>query len=160
MVDRKEIEVRVRRAVQADKDTLSTLCITVWVDTYCIDGVEPNLADYVLSAYSPTRLAQTIEEKHVFVAEHAGGVIGLAVFDSDTGEIETLYVLPRFQGKRAGCLLLSAIQSGYKGPVFLTCWEKNVPAIQFYKQNGFIETGEAFFELDGQVHRNIELSVL
>ena len=151
--------MRVREATISDSESLAALCITVWIDTYCKGGIEPSVANYVLTAYTPDRLVQTINEKRVLVAEHAGNIVGLVVLHPQSGEIETLYVLPGFQGRGVGSVLLKEIRTGFNGRLFLTCWEKNESAIGFYKTYGFVETGEAYFHLDGQAHRNIELSL-
>jgi len=151
--------MRLREATQADIGSLSTLCITVWIDTYCTEGIQANVATYVLSEYSPERIARTLNGKRVLVSEVNGLITGVVVFDLHSGELETLYVLPKFQGTGVGRLLLEGVRTGYEGRVFLTCWEKNESAIRFYLRNGFVETGEAYFHLDGEMHRNVELSL-
>ena len=66
-------------------------------------------------------------------------------------EIERIYVLQDFQGKKVGQLLyLHAIQIAEEMSadyVWLGVWEKNFKAIAFYKKNGFIAFDEYVFML-------------
>ncbi|MCH8552117.1 MAG: GNAT family N-acetyltransferase [Natronospirillum sp.] len=149
--------VHIRKAKPSDADSLATLCITVWIDTYCMEGIEAPLASYVLSEYSADSLKKRVSEKTVLVAESKASLLGLAVLDDGTGEIETLYVLPRFKGLGVGRLLVEELKNHSSSPLFLTCWEGNQAALRFYDRLGFVETGETCFELDGKKHRNIRL---
>jgi ribosomal protein S18 acetylase RimI-like enzyme len=66
-------------------------------------------------------------------------------------EIERIYVLQEFHGKKVGQLLYEkAIQiAGQKNAdyIWLGVWEENIRAINFYKKNGFIEFDKHIFEL-------------
>jgi len=66
-------------------------------------------------------------------------------------EIERIYVLQEFQGKKVGQLLyLHAIKvaEGLSADyVWLGVWEKNFRAIAFYKKNGFVAFDQHVFIL-------------
>lgn len=149
----------IRTANPSDSTTLSALCMTVWFDTYCIDGIEHPHAQYVLAEYTPEKLTHRIENTTVYLAEDKGRLLATAILNKETGEIETLYVLPRFKGRGIGSALLTALRDAHAAPLFLTCWEGNSEAIVFYDKKGFTRSGEAFFELDGVRHRNIEFTL-
>lgn len=64
---------------------------------------------------------------------------------SDSMELERIYVLSEFQGKRIGERLLEKIKTialdANKSFLWLGVWENNVKAIQFYQRNGFVKFG-------------------
>ena len=66
-------------------------------------------------------------------------------------EIERIYVLKEFHGKKVGQLLYNkAIQVAQKRNadfVWLGVWEENHKAISFYKKNGFVEFDQHKFVL-------------
>ena len=150
--------MRIRNAVAADAELLSVLCVTVWIDTYCFDGIQSVFANYVLQEFSPGNLLQKIDSKTVLVAEKRESVVGVLIFDQAKSEIETFYVLPRFKGEGIGKSLLAEIKQKFPGSMFLTCWDGNEAAIQFYFRNGFVEKGEAHFELAEHKIRNLVLT--
>lgn len=152
--------MKIRSAQLTDSETLAALCITVWIDTYCVDGIEPAHASYVLNEYTAENLKQRIANSTVLIAEIKGLPVGLAVLNGKSGEIETLYVLPRFKGLGAGAALVVELKNHTSLKLYLTCWEGNEPALRFYKRVGFTETGEAFFDLDGKKIRNVKLTCL
>lgn len=71
--------------------------------------------------------------------------------EDDTIEIQRIYVLKAFHGKKIGQLLLDqAIKVAQESNVdyaWLGVWEENHRAIQFYKKNGFVTFDEHIFVL-------------
>ncbi|WP_051208234.1 GNAT family N-acetyltransferase [Saccharospirillum impatiens] len=149
----------IREACPSDAESLSALCITVWIDTYSTEGLHPSHATYVLTEYTPELLVQRMSVSDVTVVERDGCLIGFAVFNEHTGEIETFYILTRFKGMGIGARLLEALKAKYDERLFLSCWENNAAALGFYLKKGFVESGETFFELDGEQHRNVILEL-
>ncbi|UOB19446.1 GNAT family N-acetyltransferase [Abyssalbus ytuae] len=66
--------------------------------------------------------------------------------DPDSIELERIYVLKDFQGRRIGEKLLKKVISLSKEKkvkfIWLGVWEHNPGAIKFYKRNGFKKFGE------------------
>lgn len=153
------MNIQIRKATPSDNKPLSALCISVWVNTYCIEGISQAIAEYVLTNFTTDALMHKISDKKVLVAERNGAIVGTTVFDEATGEIETLYVLNHFKSMGIGRSLIDTLRRDYKSRIFLTTWEGNEAALTFYRKIGFITSGEAFFELDGQQIRNIELTL-
>ena len=69
--------------------------------------------------------------------------------DSDSLEIERIYVVSEYQGTGLGDFLIEkAIQKAIernKKYAWLGVWEKNQKAIRFYQKNGFYEIGTHLF---------------
>ncbi len=145
----------IRAAELSDSAMLSVLCLTVWTDTYALYGLEPAYADYMLDEFSPANMQTKISSKVVWIAELDSRLVGVMVFSPVDREIETLYMLRRFKGMGIGGAFLRKLRVNVDGAVYLSCWEGNSPAIQFYRAMGLEEAGEDYFSLDGQQHRNI-----
>ncbi len=79
--------------------------------------------------------------------------------DQNSLEIERIYVLAKFQGKRVGKLLLEkALEIAVNKKVnymWLGVWENNLKAIQFYTQNGFITFDKHSFQLGNESQTDI-----
>jgi ribosomal protein S18 acetylase RimI-like enzyme len=73
------------------------------------------------------------------------------VVEGTTLEIQRIYVLQAFHGKRIGQLLLDeAIKIAQQIPVnyiWLGVWEENHRALQFYTKNGFVTFDKHLFIL-------------
>ena len=149
--------ITTRIADSGDIEPLACLCITVWADTYCLEGIEARHASYMLAEFSSARLQTRLHNSNVLLAEDAGRLVGVMIHNDHNGEIETLYILPSYQGQGVGGRLLSDIQQYAHKTLFLTCWEGNHSALSFYHKKGFVAAGEFFFELDGKKIRNIKL---
>ena len=166
--------MHIRLASAEDAPSIAAIGQCVWLDTYATEGVRPAMASYVAEVFSTSHMAKTLETRVVYVLEIDHHLVGYGVI-ADSGaiesqdrhsvaereriengriEIETLYLLPKYQSKGLGKRLLEYILQRYKG-VWLTCWEHNTRAIAFYRKNGFIESGESYFELEGERHRNL-----
>lgn len=70
---------------------------------------------------------------------------------ADWVEIERIYVLREFHGKKAGQILLNKAvelaRDRYADHIWLGVWEKNARAIRFYQKNGFISFDTHIFKL-------------
>lgn len=148
--------MQIREATIDDALNISAIAHCVWIDTYATDGVRNSISNYALTHFAESKIEETISNKLVLVAEKNGHLLGFAVFCINEKELESLYVLPKFQRSGVGSELLKCVLNESIG-VKLTCWEQNMAAIEFYKSCGFIECGESFFELEGESHRNLLL---
>ena len=78
-------------------------------------------------------------------------------------EIERIYVLKEFHGKKIGQLLYNkaldiAIQKSVDY-IWLGVWEDNPKAINFYKKNGFIEFDKHIFKLGNDEQTDIMMKL-
>lgn len=79
--------------------------------------------------------------------------------DKSSLEIERIYVLKDFHGKKIGQVLYNkAIEIAKRlncEYVWLGVWEKNQRAIHFYKKNGFVEFDKHIFKLGNDEQTDI-----
>lgn len=83
--------------------------------------------------------------------------------DNNAIEIERIYVLKEFHGKKVGQLLYEkAIQIAKQanaGYVWLGVWEKNMRAINFYTKNGFVPFDKHIFRLGNDVQTDLMMKL-
>jgi len=151
-----------RKAIHSDAENLAALAICVWVDTYATYGVFDAISKYVFCELTVDKMTALIESKDVFVIQGENSLLGYIVLNAEKEtkvEIETLYVLPGFQGKGLGTFLIEKAIDFVNAPVWLSVWDKNRKAINFYQRFGFEERGELYFDLYGIEIRNIVLEL-
>jgi len=146
----------IRLATKSDSKKLATLAITTWIDTYADEGINDVFSEYALSRFTAENMEKLIENNHVIVAESNFGIIGYALVsqpEDGKSEIETVYILPRFQGKGVGQKLMDAIIVNNENDLWLKCADYNPQALKFYRNYGFVEKGETWFELAQKKYR-------
>ena len=153
------MNITIRTAKYEDAGSIAALGQCVWIDTYATEGVTEALSKYVISHFAPDRIRDLLAAKKVLVAEMDGHLVGYAVLSIgiDSTEIDNLYVLPKFQHRGVGKKIIAHISMDHSH-LWLSCWERNRSAIGFYASMGFVEDGESFFDLDGELYRNVILT--
>jgi len=152
----------IRRATTEDAKNIASVAITTWVDTYAPDGMNDVYSEYVLERFTPVNLSQLIREHYVLVAETDFGIVGYALVSKspdNKSEIETVYILPKFQGVGVGRALMDAIVSSHNDGLWLKCADYNPKALSFYRNYGFNEIGETWFVLAGEKYRCLVLEL-
>lgn len=83
--------------------------------------------------------------------------------DDKAVEIERIYVLKEYHGKKVGQLLyqkaMEIARQANAGYVWLGVWEKNQRAIHFYKKNGFVEFDKHIFKLGDDEQTDIMMKL-
>ncbi len=83
--------------------------------------------------------------------------------DDEAVEIERIYVLKEFHGKKVGQVLyekaMQIAQQKSANYVWLGVWEENPRAIAFYKKNGFVEFDKHIFKLGDDEQTDIMMKL-
>jgi ribosomal protein S18 acetylase RimI-like enzyme len=128
------------------------------------DGnTEENMSKYLEEGFSLEKLTSEFNDTNAefFLAKLQNQVIGYLKLnfgesqtelkDTKAIEIERIYVLKEFYGKRVGQLLydqaIKIAKEKNADYVWLGVWEENPRAINFYKKNGFVEFDKHIFVL-------------
>ncbi len=153
------MSIIIRTARYEDAESIAAVGQCVWIDTYATEGVSEALSNYVISFFAPDRIRDLLASKKVLVAEVGGHLVGYVVLNVGTAatEIDNLYVLPRFHHRGIGRTIIAHISKEHSH-LWLSCWEQNQNAVGFYTSIGFVEDGESFFDLNGELYRNIILT--
>lgn len=145
----------IRSATYADAQSLAALSIQVWLDTYAVEGLRQEYAEYALSTFTETYFVSLLqkEEISIFIATHQGAIQGYIqanrhsrYHQQDLGfEVERLYVLGRFQGLGIGRRLLSQMVDKLGERYWLYTWVKN-ESNRFYEKLGLALIGKHRFQ--------------
>jgi len=157
--------ITFRPAVPADALCLGVLSTQVFLDTYAKQGVTPALAREVLSQHSVAVYEALLCDAGVtvLVAERAGHLVGLSQAIDRAGhalvpatcasELRRLYVQEGFTGRGVGRDLLRQAEkaAAARGAdmLWLTAWEGNARALQFYPRCGYEDLGGTVYSFGG-----------
>ena len=166
----------IRKAGLEDLELLQTIGRLTFAETFAAFNSAENLTQYLEHSFSPDKLTieLTNEASAFYFAEHDGQVIGYLKInfgqaqtelnDEHALEIERIYVLKQYHGKKVGQLLYEkAIQIALemkKQYVWLGVWEENHRALQFYKKNGFVEFDRHIFKLGDDAQTDIMMKLM
>ena len=146
-----------------DINLLQHISRLTFSETFSSANNPEDMANYLDESFSIEKLRAELSDQYsyFYFARLAGEAIAylkLNVGASQTElkddkalEIERIYVLKKYQGKKVGQLLYDqAIQVAEQKKaayVWLGVWEENLSAISFYKKNGFVEFDKHIFRL-------------
>ena len=144
-------------------------------ETFTESNSAENMAKYLEEAYSFEKLNEELNNQNSFfyfaiLDEKVIGYLKLnmgesqtELKDNDALEIERIYVLKDFQGKKVGQILFDKaitiakeLQVAY---VWLGVWEENKKALQFYTKNGFVEFDQHIFVLGDEAQTDIMMKL-
>lgn len=160
---RKEIMIEMRAMALDDLDTLQAMSIETFKDTFGADNSAEAMDAFLTSAYSLEQLHDELvnPESFFYFAMQNKSIVGyvkLNIGDAQTEaqgpdalEIQKIYVLPAYKRQGIGNALIQQVlaiaATKYKSKVWLGVWERNLPALAFYKQCGFEKIWAHVFEL-------------
>ena len=146
-------------------------------ETFSESNTEENMKKYLAEGFSIDKLRDELnnENAEFYFAKLDNEVVGylkLNLGQSQTElkndnslEIERIYVLKEFHGKKVGQILydkaIEITKQKRVNYVWLGVWEENPRAISFYKKNGFVEFNKHIFKLgdDEQIDIMMKLNL-
>ncbi|MGN7787748.1 GNAT family N-acetyltransferase [Niabella sp. 22666] len=156
-------EIATRKVTISDIAALQEIGRKTFYETFAANNTAGNMEQYLEEGFSEHKLAAELNNEHslFYFALLGGRIIGYLkvnlgmsqteLQDSDSLEIERIYVLQEFQGKKVGQVLYEkAIELAlhYKVDyIWLGVWEENKKAIGFYTKNGFVPFDRHIFKL-------------
>ena len=155
--------MEIRKANTQDIGKLKEIGRLTFFETFSSDNSEENMNEYLKNGFSTEKLNNELSDPNAefYFCELKGEVIGYLkvnsgqsqteLKDNKAFEIERIYVLKEFHGKKAGQLLydkaLELAKSRRAEYVWLGVWEENPRAIRFYEKNGFVAFDKHIFKL-------------
>ncbi len=156
-------DIVIKRANITDIESLSRIGRQTFSETFAEMNTEENMNQYLKESFSLEKLTSELNDPNseIYFAMHDNHIIGYLkvnlgssqteLKDSNALEIERIYVLKAFHGKKVGQLLYdTAIQIARQvkaSYVWLGVWEDNQRALAFYRKNGFVEFDKHIFKL-------------
>ena len=155
--------IKTRKATINDLEELQKIGKLTFNETFSSENSEENMKEYLENGFSTEKLKTELADKdsEIYFAELDGKVIGYLkvnfgqtqteIQDENTLEIERIYVLKEFHGKKVGQILsekaIEISEQKQVAYVWLGVWEENPRAIRFYEKNGFVAFDKHIFKL-------------
>ena len=167
--------IEITRVTLNDLDQLQKIGRQTFYETFSSGNTEENMNKYLEDGFSNEKLTAELADKNaeLYFATLDSKVIGylkLNFGQSQTElkedkalEIERIYVLKEFHGKKVGQLLYNkaivVARQTNTNYVWLGVWEENPRAISFYKKNGFVEFDKHIFKLGDDEQTDIMMKL-
>lgn len=167
--------IEIVEANISDVEKIQKIGKQTFSETFSSSNAAENMAQYLANGFSLEKLTTelTNPDSTFYLALDNNNVIGYLKInfglsqtelkDSKALEIERIYVLKAYQGKKIGQLLYDkALQVATEKKVeyvWLGVWEKNVRALHFYTKNGFVEFDKHLFKLGNDVQTDLMMKL-
>jgi diamine N-acetyltransferase len=167
--------IDVRRVDIADIEQLQQIGRQTFFETFSAGNTEENMKKYLEEGFTVDKLTTELNDKNseFYFAVIDNKVIGYLKLnfgqaqtelkDDNAVEIERIYVLKEYHGKKVGQLLydkaIQIAQTKNASYVWLGVWEENPRAINFYKKNGFVEFDKHIFKLGDDEQTDIMMKL-
>ncbi len=167
--------MKIRNVNIQDIEKLKGIGERTFTETFSSDNSEENITEYLDNGFSTEKLKTELIDKNAefYFAELKGRVIGYLkvnsgqsqteIKDKNYLEIERIYVLKEYHGKKVGQLLyekaIKIAKSKNAEYVWLGVWEKNPRAIRFYEKNGFVAFDKHIFKLGNDKQTDIMMKL-
>lgn len=156
-------DIAITQVKLTDIDLLQQIGKETFIQTFSDTNTEENMNTYLAEGFSKEKLLSELcdNESEFYFAVLKNDVIGYLKVNTGQAqteqqcpqalEIERIYVLQEFQGRKVGQLLfekaLALAQIKAASFIWLGVWEKNLRAINFYQKNGFVAFDQHIFQL-------------
>lgn len=156
-------------------EQLQQISRLTFTETFSSENSEENMSAYLENIFSTEMLRAGLNDKNseFYFAELENKVIGYLkvnsaqsqteIKDENALEIERIYVLKEFQGKKIGQLLfekaMEIARQKSMDYVWLGVWEKNLRALRFYNKNGFVPFDKHIFRLGKEEQTDIMMKL-
>jgi diamine N-acetyltransferase len=148
---------------------------TTFTETFTAHNTKEDLDKYLEESFSNEKLSSELNNPYssFYFAEIEDNVVGYLKInfgasqtelkDNEALEIERIYVLQAYHGKKLGQALyekaISIAKEMKVNYVWLGVWEENNKAIQFYKKNGFVPFDTHIFKLGNDEQTDIMMKL-
>ncbi|GAB3012902.1 GNAT family N-acetyltransferase [Niabella terrae] len=155
--------ITIKKVTLTDIEPLQEIGRNTFLETFSESNTEENMIKYLEDGFSVEKVTEELNNKHsefyfALLDEKVIGYLKLNLGASQTElqdrsslEIERIYVLQEYHGKKVGQVLynkaMQVANDKKVSYVWLGVWEENPRAIRFYKKNGFVEFDKHIFRL-------------
>ena len=146
--------IEIRKATVSDLETIQKISIQTFIETFAAVNSPENIANYIKDSLNTDQLTDELNNANsqFYIAYSDIEVVGYLKInfgDAQTEsinenalEVQRIYVLQNFHGKKIGQLLLEEVkkiaQTTDVEYIWLGVWEENHRALRFYTKNGFV----------------------
>ena len=167
--------IEITKVTTDDVAQLQKIGKETFYETFSAGNTEENMQQYLQNGFTTEKLTSELndENSEFYFATLNSNVVGYLKLnfgqsqtelkDDKALEIERIYVLKEFHGKKVGQILYEkAMQIARQKKadyVWLGVWEENPRAINFYKKNGFVEFDKHIFKLGDDEQTDIMMKL-
>lgn len=167
--------MEIRKVNIQDIEKLKEIGKLTFAETFSSENSEENMKEYLENGFSTEKLTAELTDSNAefYFAQLDKKIIGYLkvnvgqsqteIKDKNALEIERIYVLKEFHGKKVGQILYEkAIELAKEKNVeyvWLGVWEQNPRAIRFYEKNGFIAFDKHIFKLGDDEQTDIMMKL-
>ena len=168
-------EIKIERVTIDQISQLQKIGRQTFYETFSSSNTKENMKNYLEEGFSIEKLTHELNDKNAefYFAKLDDQVIGYLKLNfgasqtelkDDKGlEIERIYVLQEYHGKKVGQILydkaIDVARQKNAEYVWLGVWEENPRAINFYKKNGFVEFDKHIFKLGDDEQTDIMMKL-
>ncbi|WP_330745896.1 GNAT family N-acetyltransferase [Chryseobacterium sp. CP-77] len=169
------MEIILRQIAENEIVPLQEISKKTFFETFSEDNTQESMNIYLEKSFSKEKLFTELNDQNseFYFAELDNEVIGYLKLNMGLSqtedkldnalEIERIYVLKEFHGKKVGQVLYQkALEIAVQKQVhyiWLGVWEKNDRAIAFYRKNGFKEFDKHIFRLGEEEQTDIMMKL-
>ncbi len=155
--------ISINKVNLQDLEELQNISKQTFYETFSESNSTEDMEKYLVEELSTEKLTSELKDinSEFYFAKNENTLIGYLklnfseaqteIKDENSLEIERIYILKEFQGKRFGQILFKYVielaKAKKKKFIWLGVWEENRKAINFYQKNGFVEFGKHIFKL-------------
>lgn len=167
--------ITIQKVTSREIDQLQKIGRETFSETFSSSNTEENMKQYLEEGFSVEKLTNELnnENSEFYFALSETNVIGYLKINFGASqtelkgesslEIERIYVLKEFHGKKIGQVLyekaIEIAKQKKSDYVWLGVWEENPRAISFYKKNGFVEFDKHIFKLGDDEQTDIMMKL-
>ncbi len=167
--------IDIEKVAINDIDQLQKIGRQTFYETFSESNTEENMESYLENGFSTDKLKTELNDKNAefYFAKIDEKIIGYLKLnfgqsqtelkDDKALEIERIYVLKEFHGKKVGQILydkaIEIAKNKNADYVWLGVWEENPRAINFYKKNGFVDFDKHIFKLGNDEQTDIMMKL-
>jgi len=168
-------EYLIQKVTLDTVDSLQKISKQTFYETFSEDNTEENITNYLNESFSIQKLSDELNNANAmfYFAIHNKEIIGYLKLnwgqsqtelkDNKAIEVERIYVLKEYHGKKVGQFLydhaIRIAKEKNADYVWLGVWEENPRAISFYKKNGFIAFDKHIFKLGNDEQTDIMMKL-
>lgn len=155
--------IKISKASIGEIDTIQQIGRETFFETFAASNTAADMKKYLDENFHQDKLSAEIKQpdSQFYIAwedQHAIGYLKVnagqaqtELQDESSLEIERIYVLSAYHGKKVGQLLyekaLEVARLLKKSSIWLGVWEENPRAIKFYSKNGFVAFDQHIFKM-------------
>lgn len=167
--------IEIKKANHSDIELLQNIGRQTFYEKFTENNTEENLNKYAAEAYTFEKIASEVNDvnSQFYLATLKAQTVGYLKInfgeaqtelqDPQALEIERIYVLKEFQGRKIGQMLfektLELAKQAKVNYVWLGVWEENLGAIKFYEKNGLKTFSKHIFMLGDDPQTDLMMKI-